>query len=211
MKKIVFAFLLMTAMVQGQSFQYDKLFLESGIGVGIPLSQFSPSGTSNGTISLIHFQGALRYMFNENVGLSGSLNYDLFKNDFNQKSEQKLAVLEIVYNIGKALDLSGESSNFTLLLHGGAGAGAISSKYNVHDYIGAITFGVKPVWAFNDKVSFFADLAYKNIIRQDVYYNGQNTTYPNPGTFSSGQIGLTFGIIASLGQNRTNADFFHIR
>ena len=211
MKKIVFAFLLMTAMVQGQSFQYDRLFVESGIGFGIPLSQFSPSGSNNGTISVIHFQGALRYMFNENVGVMGSLNYDLFRNDFNQKSEQKLAGLELVYNIGKPLNLSGDSENFTMLLHGGLNAGSISSKYNPHDFIGAVVFGIKPVWAFNDKVSFFADATYKSVFIQDVYYNGQNTTYPNPGKLSSGQIGLTFGIIASLGQNRTNADFFHIR
>nr|WP_315203198.1 hypothetical protein [uncultured Flavobacterium sp.] len=211
MKKIVFAFLLMTAMAQGQSFNYDRLFLESGIGAGFPLSQFSPTGNSNGTISLIHFQGALRYMFNENIGLMGSLNYDLFRNDFKQKSEQKLAGLELVYNVGKALNLSGDSDNFTMLLHGGANAGSISSKYNDGDFIGAIVFGIKPVWAFNDKVSFFADVTYKNILIQDVYYNGQNTTYPNPGNFSSSQIGLTFGIIASLGENRTNADFFHIR
>jgi hypothetical protein len=211
MKKIVFAFLLMTAIAQGQSFNYDRLFLESGIGAGFPLSKYSPSGISNGTISLIHFQGALRYMFNENVGLMGSLNYDLFRNDFNQKSEQKLIGLELVYNVGKALYLSGDSDNFTMLLHGGANAGSLSSKYKDHDFIGAVVFGIKPVWAFNDKVSFFADATYKRILIQDVYYNGQNTTYPNPGQFSSGQIGLTFGIIASLGNNRTNADFFHIR
>jgi hypothetical protein len=211
MKKIVFAFLLMTAIAQGQSFNYDRLFLESGIGVGFPLSQFSPSGVSNGTISLIHFQGALRYMFNESIGLSGNLNYDLFRNDFNQKSEQKLIGLELVYNVGKELNLSGESDNFTMLLHGGLNAGSISSKYKDHDFIGAVVFGIKPVWAFNDKVSFFADATYKSIIGQHVYYNGQNTTYPNPGKLSSGQLGLTFGIIASLGNNRTNADFFHIR
>nr|WP_315154148.1 hypothetical protein [uncultured Flavobacterium sp.] len=211
MKKIVFAFLLMTAMSQGQSFRYDRLFLESGIGVGIPLSQVSPSGTSNGSISKRHFQGALRYMFNENVGLSGSLNYDHFINNLNQRNEQKLAGLELVYNIGKTLELYGNSDNFTLLMHGGVQAGIMSGTYNGRDYIGAVVFGIKPVWAFNDKVSFFADLTYKNILKQDIYYNGQNTTYPNPGSFSSGQIGLTFGIIASLGQNRTNADFFHIR
>lgn len=211
MKKIVFAFLLMTAMSQGQSFRYDRLFLESGIGLGIPLSQVSPSGSSNGNISKRHFQWALRYMLNENIGLMGSLNYDHFIDNLNQRNEQKLAGLELVYNIGKTLELYGDSDNFTLLMHGGVQAGVMSGKYNGRDYIGAVVFGIKPVWAFNDKVSFFADLAYKRILIQDVYYNGQNTTYPNPGNFSSSQIGLTFGIIASLGQNRTNADFFHIR
>lgn len=201
----------MTAMVQGQSFNYDKLFFEGGIGVGIPLSQFSAAGTSNGNIALTHIQSTLRFMLNENIGLMGSLGYDSFKNDQNQWSKQKLASLELVYNIGKTLELSGDSGNFTLLLHGGAGVGIMSSKYNSHDNIGAIIFGIKPVWAINDKVSFFADVTYKQILLQDVYYNGVNTTYPDPGQFSSSQIGLTFGIIASLGQNSTNADFFHIR
>jgi hypothetical protein len=211
MKKIVFTFLLMTAMAQGQSFRYDRLFLESGMGLGIPLSQFSPSGTSNGSISKRHFQWALRYMFNENIGLMGSLNYDHFIDNLNQRNEQKLASLELVYNIGKTLELYGDSDNFTLLMHGGVQGGVMSGKYNGRDYIGAVVFGIKPVWAFNDKVSFFIDATYKSIIDQDIYYNGQNTTYPNPGKLSSSQIGLTLGIIASLGNNRTNADFFHIR
>ncbi|MBF4470976.1 hypothetical protein [Flavobacterium sp. HJJ] len=211
MKKIVFAFLLMTAMVQGQSFRYDKLFLEAGIGLGIPLSKLSPSGARNESISKRHFQGALRYMLNENIGLLGSLNYDYFINNLNERNEQKLVGLELVYNIGKTLELYGDSDNFTMLLHGGLNAGAMSSKYNDRDYIGAVVFGIKPVWAFNDKVSFFADATYKSIMEQDVYYNGKNTTYPNPGKFSSSQFALTFGIIASLGNNRTNADFFHIR
>lgn len=211
MKKIVFTFLLMTAMAQGQSFRYDRLFLESGMGLGIPLSQFSPSGTSNGSISKRHFQWALRYMFNENIGLMGSLNYDHFIDNLNQRNEQKLAGLELVYNIGKTLELYGDSDNFTLLMHGGVQGGVMSGKYNGRDYIGAVVFGIKPVWAFNDKVSFFIDATYKSIIDQDIYYNGQNTTYPNPGKLSSSQIGLTLGIIASLGNNRTNADFFHIR
>jgi hypothetical protein len=211
MKKSIFVFLLMTAMVQGQSFQYDKLFVEGGVGLGIPLSQFSPDGTSNGSIALTHIQGTLRYMLNENIGLMGSLGYDSFKNNQNQWSKQKLGSLELVYNIGKTLELSGDSENFTLLLHGGAGVGKMSSRYNGQDNFGAILFGVKPVWAINEKVSFFADATYKQILKQDVYYNGVNTTYPNPGKFSSSQIGLTLGIIASLGKNSLNADFFHIR
>lgn len=211
MKKIVFTFLLMTTIAQGQSFKYDKLFLEGGVGLGIPLSQFSPTGTSDGNTALTHIQGGLRYMLNENIGLIGSLGYDCFKNNQHEWSKQKQANLELVYNIGKTLELAGDSDNFTLLVHGGAGLGRMSSKYNSEDYFGTILFGIKPVWAINDKVSFFADISYKTILDQDVYYNGQNTTYPNPGKFSSSQIGLTFGIIASLGQNHTNADFFHIR
>lgn len=211
MKKNIFVFLLMTAMVQGQSFQYDKLFLEGGFGLGIPLSQFSPTGTSNGSIALTHIQSTLRYMLNEDIGLMGSLGYDSFKNNQNQWSKQKLVSLELVYNIGNALEVSGDSGNFTLLLHGGAGVGKMSSKYNGHDNVGTIIFGLKPVWAINNKVSFFADATYKQILEQDVYYNGVNTAYPNSGKFSSSQIGLTLGIIASLGKNSLNADFFHIR
>lgn len=202
----------MTAMVQGQSkFKYDKLFLESGIGMGIPMSQISPTDSSNGSISLIHFQGSLRYMFNENFGLMGNLNYDEFKNSLDQKSEQKLLGLELVYNIGNAFKLYGDDESFGLLMHGGVGVGVMSSKFNMNDNIGAITVGLKPILALNDKVSLFADVTYKQILEQDVYYNGFQTTYPDPGKFSSSQIGLTFGIIASLGKNSSSADFFHLR
>ncbi|MGQ7947622.1 hypothetical protein [Flavobacterium sp. WC2509] len=211
MKKTVFAFLLITVMVQGQSFNYDKLFIEGGAGAGFPLSQFSPTGNGSGSISLIHFQGSLRYMLNENIGLIGSLGYDSFKNNDDQNSKQKLASLELVYNIGNALEVSGNTGNFALLAHGGLGAGELTGYRNPNDYIGAIIIGVKPLWPLNDKVSVFVDATYKQIIDQDIYYNGADTTYPNPGKLTSGQFGLTFGIIASLGKNRTNADFFHIR
>ena len=211
MKKLVFFFLLTTALVQGQyRLKYDKLFLESGIGLGVPLSQYSPSGDGNGEISLLHFQGGLRYMFNESIGLLGTLNYDGYKNSKDEKSEQKLVGLELVYNLGNAFDLSRNTrETMGLLIHGGIMGGAMSSKYNTHDYVGAITFGIKPLWALNNKVSFYTDLSFKHLLEQDVFYNGVNTKYPNPGKFTSSQMGLTFGVIVALGQNRSHADLLY--
>lgn len=202
MKKIFFALLLITTVSQAQyRIRYDKLFMEAGIGLAIPLSRVSPSG-ENSPISLVHGQGSLRYMFDENVGVLGSLSYDQFSHG-NQKSDQKLAGLELCYNLGNALELSRNTGGqFGLLVHGGAGVGVMSSKYINRDYIGAIMIGAKPFIAINEKVSFFADLTYKSTLSQKLYYNGEFIGKDITGS----NLGLTFGFIVALGQNRFHAD-----
>lgn len=203
MKKIFFALLLITTVSQAQyRLRYDKLFMEAGIGMAIPLSLVSPSG-DGGSMSLIHFQGGLRYMFSENVGVLGTLNYDEFNNGDHQKSQQKLAGLELCYNLGNALELSRNTGGqFGLLIHGGGAVGAMSSKYINRDYIGAVMIGAKPFIAINEKVSFFADLTYKSTLSQKLYYNGDLIGKDITGS----NLGLTFGFIVALGQNRFHAD-----
>ena len=202
MKKIFFALLLITTVSQAQyRIRYDKFFMEAGIGLAIPLSRVSPSGDVS-VISPIHFQGGLRYMFSEDVGLLGSLSYDQFS-DGNQKSDQKLAGLELCYNLGNALELSRNTGGrFGLLIHGGAAVGSMSSKYINRDYIGAVMIGAKPFIALNEKVSLFADLTYKSTLSQKLYYNGDLIGKDVTGS----NLGLTFGFIVALGQNRFHAD-----
>ena len=202
MKKMLFALLLIATVSQAQyRLRYDKLFMETGIGMAIPLSKISPSG-ENRPISLVHGQGALRYMFSENVGVIGSLSYDQF-NHGNQKSDQMMAGLELCYNLGNLIELSRNTGGqFGLLVHGGAGAGVMSSKYFNRDKIGALMIGAKPFVIINEKVSFFADLTYKSTLSQKIYYNGDLVGKDITGS----NLGLTFGFIVALGQNRFHAD-----
>ncbi|MGO4770109.1 hypothetical protein ACEN2I_00465 [Flavobacterium sp. W22_SRS_FK3] len=202
MKKMFFALLLITAVSQAQyRIRYDKLFMEAGIGMAIPLSLVSPSG-ENRPIALVHGQGGLRYMFDENVGVLGSLSYDQF-NKGNQKSDQMIASLELCYNLGNLIELSRNSGGqFGLLVHGGAGVGVMSSKFFNRDKIGALMIGAKPFVAINEKVSFYADLTYKSTLSQKIYYNGNLVGKDITGS----NLGLTFGFIVALGQNRFHAD-----
>ena len=202
MKKIFFALLLITTISQAQyRIRYDKLFMEAGIGLAIPLSNVSPSG-ENRPIAIVHGQGALRYMFDENVGIIGSLSYDQFSYG-NQKSDQKMAGLELCYNLGNAIELSRNTGGqFGLLVHGGAALGVMSSKYNNRDNIAALVIGARPYIAINEKVSFFADLTYKSTLQQSMYYNGDLAGRE----LSGSQLGLTFGFMVALGQNRFHAD-----
>lgn len=202
MKKMFFALLFITTVSHAQyRLRYDKLFMEAGVGMAIPLSLVSPSG-KNTPIALVHGQGALRYMFSENVGVLGSLSYDQF-NRGNQKSDQMIAGLELCYNLGNLLELSRSTGGqFGLLVHGGAGVGAMSSKYFNRDKIGVLMIGAKPFIAINEKVSFFADLTYKSTLSQKIYYNGQLVGKDITGS----NLGLTFGFIVALGQNRFHAD-----
>lgn len=207
MKKFLFIILLFSAKAQSQSsIKFDRFFIEAGMGIGVPLSQQSPSGSANGSLSLIHVQGAIRYMFTQDLGVMGTMNFDSFEKSKDEKSDQKLIGLELVCNLRNVLGRSDDRTSFGLLAHGGVGGGAMSSKFNAHDYVGALTIGLKPIWSINEKVSLFADVAYKAILGQDIYYNGEKTNYPDPGQFTGSQLGFTFGIIAALGQNRTHAD-----
>ena len=202
MKKMVFALLLITTFSQAQyRLRYDKLFMEAGVGMAIPLSLVSPSG-ENRPLSLVHGQGALRYMFTENIGVLGSLSFDQFNHGI-QKSDQLMAGLELVYNLGNLIEISRNTGGqFGLLVHGGAGAGVMSSQYFNRDKIGALMIGAKPFIIINEKVSLFADLTYKSTLSQKIYYNGDLVGKDITGS----NLGLTFGFIVALGQNRFHAD-----
>jgi hypothetical protein len=205
MRKMFFALLLISSVSQAQyRLRYDKLFVEAGIGLAVPLSNISPEGGGN-SLSITHAQGSFRYMFSENVGLLGSLSYDQFANKLERQTDQKLATLELCYNLGNVIDISRNSGGqFGLLVHAGGGIGQLSSEYDYSDLMGAFIIGAKPYIAINEKVSFFADLSYKAIVEQNVYYNGVLT--PNRDNITSSQLGLTFGFIVALGQNRFHAD-----
>ncbi|WP_269237140.1 outer membrane beta-barrel protein [Flavobacterium flavigenum] len=207
MRKIFFALLLITSISQAQyRLRYDKLFVEAGIGLAVPLSNISPEGGGN-SLSMTHAQGSLRYMFSENVGLLGSLSYDQFTKKIERQTDQKLATLEICYNLGNVIELSRSTGGqFGLLVHAGGGIGQLSSEYDYSDLIGAVIIGAKPYIAINEKVSFFADLSYKAILEQNVYYNGLKTAHSSSNPLTSSQLGLTFGFIVALGQNRFHAD-----
>lgn len=202
MKKMLFALLLVTAVSQAQyNSKFDKLFMEAGIGLAIPLSNVSPSG-DNAPLSLVHGQGSLRYMFTKNVGLLGSLSYDQF-NHGNQKSDQIMTGLELCYNLGNLFELSRSTGGkFGLLVHGGGAIGVMSSQYYNRDKIGAILVGVKPFVYINEKVSFFTDITHKSTVQQLMYYNGNLAGRDVNGS----QLGITFGFIVSLGQNELHAD-----
>lgn len=202
MKKMFLALLFISTVSNAQyRFRYDKLFMEAGVGIAVPLTQLSPSG-ENRPLSLVHGQGGFRYMFDENVGVMGSLSFDQFNKGI-QKSDQLIGSLELCYNLGNLIELSSNTGGqFGLLVHGGAGAGVMSSQYFNRDKIGALMVGVRPYVFINEKVSFFADLTYKSILSQKIYYNGNLIGKEVTGS----NIGLTFGFMVALGQNRFHAD-----
>ncbi|PXY45692.1 hypothetical protein [Flavobacterium hydrophilum] len=202
MKKMFFALLLITTVSQAQyRFRYDKLFMEAGVGLAVPLTQLSPSG-ENRPLSLVHGQGGFRYMFSENVGVMGALSFDQFNKGI-QKSDQLVGSLELCYNLGNAIDLSrATGGQFGLLVHAGAGAGVMSSQYFNRDKIGVLMVGARPYIFINEKVSFFADLTYKSTLSQKIYYDGNLIGKEVTGS----NIGLTFGFMVALGQNRFHAD-----
>lgn len=197
-----FALLLIATVSQAQyRLRYDKLFMEAGIGLAVPLSNVSAQDGS-GTISITHGQGSLRYMFSENVGVLGSLSFDQFESKVKEKTDQRIASLELCYNLGNVIDISRNSGGqFGLLVHAGAGVGQLSSKFSGSDYVGVLMFGAKPFVAINEKVSFFTDLTYKATVEQNKYFDG-NVSPQGTGS----QLGITFGFIVALGQNRFHAD-----
>lgn len=202
MKKMFFALLLVATISNAQyRSRYDKLFMEAGVGIAVPLTLLSPSGEIK-PLSLIHGQGGLRYMFNENIGLLGSLSFDQFNKGL-QKSDQLVGTLELCYNLGNLFELARSTrGEFGLLVHGGAGVGVMSSQYFNRDKIGVLLVGARPYVFINEKVSFFADLTYKSNLSQKIYYNGALIGKDVTGS----NLGLTFGFMVALGQNRLHSD-----
>ena len=202
MKKMFFALLLISTISNAQyRFRYDKLFMEAGVGMAVPLTQLSPSGKDK-PLSLVHGQGGFRYMFTENVGVMGLLSFDQF-NEGIKKSDQLIGSLELCYNLGNLIEMSRSTGGqFGLLVHAGAGAGVMSSQYFNRDKIGVLMVGARPYVFINEKVSFFADLTYKSTLLQKIYYNGSLIGKDITGS----NLGLTFGFMVALGQNRFHAD-----
>jgi hypothetical protein len=199
MKKFLIALLVCTGAANAQFSVDNQWFIEGGVGLALPLAVQAPTADAKDALALIHAQGSLRYMINDYIGIQGGIHFDQFKNKDKQTADLKLVSLELCYNLGELLAIPATTGEkIGLLVHAGAGYGAFSSKFDNSDRVGAILFGLKPYVMINKTVSLFTDVAYKATLKQDMYFNGVPTQYPNPGKFTGSQVGITVGVNVAI-------------
>jgi hypothetical protein len=198
MVKQLFIFLLVfiAAGVFSQK-NYNKLSFELASGFSKPLSNISTTG--EGTyITSPNWNIGLRYMFNSNLGLKGSFNFDEFKENGIGTKHHRFN-LDGYYNIGNWFDLNYVSKgSVALYSHFGIGATYVNSTIKGLS-VGYIpgwerqldtSLGLSPRFRLSDAISVFTDINYIMALKQHFNYSGE----PIINAGSSGVNGAHFTV-----------------
>ncbi len=144
---------------------YKKLSIEAGFGANKAFLPFTPGYGAN-KLNFFNLNGSLRYMFNNQFGLKGSLGLDKIgasstSQDFT--SFYFRSSLEGVLNLGRALNFEEFTSNFSILLHAGGGISALSadkfSPMSGSDKMINLMFGITPEVKLNNSWAVMADVS----------------------------------------------------
>ena len=124
--------------------------------------------------------------------------------------------LQGVANMGRVLNFESFSRSFGLLLHGGAGMGAVKPQSNrfagTNDIVYNLIFGLTPQLKLSKNIALVGDISTILNGRQTVSWDGsteilpdlENGYYGTNGTWWTGTIGLNF----YLGKSEEHADWY---
>lgn len=202
MKKI-FTLLFLFVFVSGVA-QYNKWSIEGSLG---PHSVVNSLGSSD---LLMNYNLSGRYMFNDRFGLSLRGDFDNFKSDdihCPYDVNVYRASLETVYDIGKPLKFNTFTKNFTILLHGGIGAGLIDGSGNseiTFNYIG----GVTGLYRLSDRFALKVDVSSTGLIGQERTFNNQHSVDTNGSDLYTHTF--TVGGVIYLGKRKKHSDWVYV-
>ena len=184
---------------------YNKLSFEPCILYSKPLSNVSSDGLGNFT-SFPKYSLALRYMFNEKIGLRGVTNIETFEEN-GKGSKHYRFNLELYYNIGNWFELK-RISNYSIALysHFGTGGTYVNSKIKGVEigYIPGwekqinLTMGLSPRFRLSDVISILTDCTYIIALKQHFYYSGEPILNSGTSGLKGTQINFALGISISL-------------
>ncbi|MAN86729.1 MAG: polymerase [Algoriphagus sp.] len=224
MKKLILSTLMAGALAIGASAQdYDKLSLEINGGFNKPMAPLAPQFLSP-TLNIGHVDFGVRYMFNEKFG--AKLDYGFGSmSEANGNRVNSLQPFDTNYwrlnlqgvaNMGRVLNFESFSRSFGLLLHGGAGLGAVKPQSNrfagTNDIVYNLIFGLTPQLKLSKNIALVGDISTILNGRQTVSWDGsteilpdlENGYYGTNGTWWTGTIGLNF----YLGKSEEHADWY---
>ncbi|HAZ26268.1 MAG TPA: polymerase [Algoriphagus sp.] len=224
MKKLILSTLMAGALAIGASAQdYDKLSLEINGGFNKPMAPLAPQFLSP-TLNIGHVDFGVRYMFNEKFG--AKLDYGFGSmSEANGNRVNSLQPFDTNYwrlnlqgvsNMGRVLNFESFSRSFGLLLHGGAGMGAVKPQSNrfagTNDIVYNLIFGLTPQLKLSKNIALVGDISTILNGRQTVSWDGsteilpdlENGYYGTNGTWWTGTIGLNF----YLGKSEEHADWY---
>ena len=208
---------------------YDQWFLEFGVGgnkaarthTGAqPELLNSSSGITDvintSTISGIHANLAVRYMFNDKFGLRlkggyNDINADLDNStrDFNSTYIQ--SSLETVFNLGSILDFQNWTNSFNLQFYTGLGAGLLlpdDQFVDAEDYVFSAVAGLSPMFRLSDQVSLKFDVM--TIVNFDQTYNWDGISGVTTRAVDGLMFNVSAGLNIALGKKKKNIDWYHV-
>lgn len=214
MNKITILIFLFSSIIFSQK-NYNKLSFEPCIVYSKPLSNISSDGSGNFS-SFPKYSLAVRYMFNQKIGLRGVANYDSFEEN-GKGSKHYRFNLELYYNIGDWFELNRATNyNTALYSHFGVGGTYVNSKIEGVEigYIPGwerqinLTMGLSPRFRISDVISIVTDFTYIMAIKQHFYYSGEPIINSGSSGLTGGHITFALGLSISLDNNYDDhADF----
>jgi len=203
---------------------YNQWFIEFGVGAnkaGRTLTNISEPAlgisefANTSTISGLHADLALRYMFNDKFGLrlKGGFN-DITEDeddstiDFNSTYIQ--SSLEAVLNMGSILDFQNWTQRFNLQFYGGFGVGLLTTDFDdSDDYTASAVLGFSPMYKISDKVTLKMDFMGIANATQQLNWDGFTQTN-NTNAVDGLMLNASIGLNISLGKAEKSIDWYHL-
>lgn len=206
LKLLVLAlFLTLTAFAQRRK---DQFSLEAGYGFGISGKPISTEFKS--------FNGGVRWMWNDYWGVKGDIAYSAFRYDHPEPQGETgtnyyRTSLQVVYNLGRALDWSAYVDNVNVLAHAGAGYSFINGvnapAADPVDSMGNVIFGITPQVYLSKRVTLHADWSYIVNFSQHRDYDGSIRHTDRLKRFTGGLSTLTVGLSIYIGRYKSDRDW----
>lgn len=198
----------MQSIAQFKLVEYNSLSLEAGYGLSFPLTPVSSTNTG-GFHSYTHFNGGIRYMFNQDWGIRGGFAFDRFGDNSFSGTQFFRFDSQVYFNLGRKLQIPYKSKEvFNVFLHSGFGVTFVNSKrFDNFEKNGNFIIGISPMFKLSSKATFYLDASLINNFKQHYQYDGSRIN--DAGDFTTGRH-TTFaaGIILYLGEKRDHADWF---
>ena len=206
----LFVFVSFTMFSQNSSKPYNQFSMEAEYGTSIPMIIVSEVSDES-FIANYHFGAGIRYMFNQDWGVKGSIMFDQFKESAELGTNFIRLDAQAHYNLGKKLNIVFTTDEFMgLYVHSGFGVSFAESLYNgSREHNGNFILGVSPLFRLSDHFSLSTDISYILNIKQHFYFDGIPFD-PATVKFEHGaQVTFSFGLIYYIGKkDKVHADWY---
>lgn len=176
----------------------QRLSFDAGAGYNIPVSP-------DREVSSTSFSGFRNFNLGANYAINDlyGLRFTYANNSFEDKDNSALGLTlhkfmaEGTFNIIQSIEM--QENPFEVVAHAGAGISLGKSKLSSNlDKMGTIQVGIMPLYRITDHFSIHFDASYVLNIRQNYYYDGQQSNVD--GSHVSGEyflfnlgLGISFG------------------
>ncbi len=205
-KILLFAFAIIGFTSQAQI--EHKITFEASYGMSVPLSFISlTDGNFNSTS---HFDGGIRYMFNNNWGIKGEMAYDKYTGKAaNYGMIAFVQDVQMHYNLGRYTGLSDATNGIVgLYAHSGFGVATDRSLYNhAIEYSGTYILGLSPIFKICDHFALSTDISYKLNMKQHIRYDGTFFVVPTVTNQTTSQVSFSIGGIYYIRSAKAHADW----